>query len=121
MRPDPIDNFGILLGIRLDSDRDRRTLTWLRRLKSDDEIQAAAQTVADSGRRVYVSNVVKQLGLAEVVKLAQLEQEPQPQPARPEPGQPGPEAEAARAREKLRNLAQEYRARIGPGGANKRI
>ena len=103
-------------GILIESDRDRRTLAWLRRLKSDDEIQAAAQTVADSGRRVYVSNVVKQLGMAEVVKLAQLEQEPQPQPARPEPG-----PEAAQAREKLRHLAQEYRARIGPRGANKRI
>lgn len=93
-------------GILIESDRDRRTLAWLRRLKSDDEIQAAAQTVADSGRRVYVSNVVKQLGMAEVVKLAQLEQEPQPKSARPEPG-----PEAARAREKLRHLAQEYRAR----------
>ena len=95
-------------GILIESDRDRRTLAWLRRLKSDDEIQAAAQTVADSGRRVYVSNVVKQLGMAEVVKLAQLEQEPQPKSARPEPG-----PEAARAREKLRHLAQEYRARRG--------
>ena len=109
------DNFGILL----DSDRDRRTLAWLRRLKTDDEIAAAAMAVATSGRRVYISNVVKSLGLQEVVKLAQLEQEPQPQSARPEPGQPGPEA--ARAREKLRHLAQEYRARIGPRGAHKRI
>ena len=98
------DNFGILL----DSDRDRRTLAWLRRLKTDDEIAAAAMAVATSGRRVYISNVVKSLGLQEVVKLAQLEQEPQPQPARPEPG-----PEAAQAREKLRHLAQEYRARRG--------
>ena len=106
-------------GILIESDRDRRTLDWLRRIKTTDEIAAAALAVAGSGRRVYVSNVVRQLGLTDVVKLAQLEQEPQPQSARPEPGQPGPEA--ARAREKLRHLAQEYRARIGPGGANKRI
>ena len=103
----------------LDNDRDRRTLAWLRRLRGDDQVREAIEAVAGSGRRVYVSNVVRQLGLTDVVKLAQLEQEPQPQSARPEPGQPGPEA--ARAREKLRHLAQEYRARIGPGGANRRI
>ena len=96
------DHFGILV----ESDRDRRTFAWLRKFKSDDEIRAAIEAVTKTGRRVYVSNVVKSLGLQEVVKLAQLEQEPQP--ARPEPG-----PEAARAREKLRHLAQEYRARRG--------
>lgn len=98
----------------LDNDRDRRTLAWLRRLRGDDQVREAIEAVAGSGRRVYVSNVVRQLGLTDVVKLARLEQEP----AAPRP-EPGPEA--ARAREKLRHLAQEYRARIGPGGANKRI
>ena len=91
-------------GILIESDRDRRTLDWLRRIKTTDEIAAAALAVAGSGRRVYVSNVVRQLGLTDVVKLARLEQEP----AAPRP-EPGPEA--ARAREKLRHLAQEYRAR----------
>ena len=97
-------------GILIESDRDRRTLDWLRRIKTTDEIAAAALAVAGSGRRVYVSNVVRQLGLTDVVKLARLEQEP----AAPRP-EPGPEAAAAR--EKLKLLAQEYRA----GRANKRI
>lgn len=59
-------------GIILDSDRDRRTLEWLRTMSSDADIQAAAQAVAVSGSRVYVSNVTKRLGLAEAAKAAQL-------------------------------------------------
>ena len=60
----------------LANDRDRRTLAWLRRVRGDDAVKQAIDAVAASGSRVYVSNVVKRMGMAEAAKTAGLDREP---------------------------------------------
>lgn len=63
-------------GIIIDGDRDRRTLEWLKRIRLESEIQAAAEAVAATGSKVYISNVLKKMRLSNVAKTARLDVEP---------------------------------------------
>lgn len=49
------DDFGVIV----ESDRDRRTLAWLREQIGDDAVRVGADYVRETGSRVYVSNVAK--------------------------------------------------------------
>lgn len=60
------DHFGLLI----DSDRDRRTLAWILSQVSADQVQEAVQAVQAQGRKPYVSNTAKALGLVVPANLA---------------------------------------------------
>ena len=60
------DHFGLLI----DSDRDRRTLAWILSQASADQVREAVQTVQAQGRKPYVSNTAKVLGLVVPANLA---------------------------------------------------
>ncbi len=51
------------LGVVVANDQDRRTLAWLRQQVGDEAITDAVSRLA-GGRRPYLSNVAKLLGLA---------------------------------------------------------
>lgn len=53
---------GAALGVIVDNDRDRRTLAWLRGQVGDASILAAVDQL--SGRKPYLSNVARVLGVA---------------------------------------------------------
>ena len=60
------DHFGLLI----DSDRDRRTLAWILSQVSADQVREAVQAVQAQGRKPYVSNTAKVLGLVVPANLA---------------------------------------------------
>ena len=67
-----MSNFNIII----EGDRDRRTLEWLKRIRTENEIQAAAEAVAATGSKVYISNVLKKMRLSDVAKTARLDVAP---------------------------------------------
>ena len=102
-----MSNFNIII----EGDRDRRTLEWLKRIRMENEIQAAAEAVAATGSKVYISNVLKKMRLSDVAKTARLDVAP-PTPEQLAERQAQREAEKAAQLEQGKRNAAAVRAKL---------
>ncbi len=56
--------------VRVQNERDRRVLVWLRGQVGDDAIATAARTCAQGGSKPYLSAVCRQLGVKAPIMLS---------------------------------------------------